>query len=188
MALAWHYAGAETVVTSLWNVNDGATHDLMVNFMEKLQNLPAARAMAAAMREQRLKHPDFLDWGGFSVYGSLPQQTSTAASHPTENRSKDVEPTSAPDGNKAAENQAYLLSTRMQPKLPPVAVRDCIFRIAGITDDIAAMDQLDKDMLYMRAASEIPSEFAEKYASQLSADKRTKLQTIIKSGDACNEP
>jgi hypothetical protein len=86
------------------------------------------------------------------------------------------------------ENQDYLLSTRKHPNIPPVAVRDCLFQMAGITDEIAAMDQLDKDMLYMRAASEIPSEFAEDYASRLSADKRMKLQTIIKSGDACNEP
>jgi hypothetical protein len=50
------------------------------------------------------------------------------------------------------------------------------------------MDQLDKDMLYMRAAWELPSEFAEKYPSQLSADKRTKLQMIVKSGVTCNEP
>jgi CHAT domain len=188
MALAWHYAGAETVVTSLWNVNDGATHDLMVNFMEKLQMLPAARAMAVAMREQRLEHPNFLDWAGFSVYGGLPQRTSTADIRPTGNRSKNSQPTSAPDENKAVENQDYLLSTRKHPNIPPVAIRDCLFQMAGITDEIAAMDQLDKDMLYMRAASEIPSEFAEDYASRLSANKRMKLQTIIKSGDACNEP
>jgi hypothetical protein len=109
---------------------------------------------------------------------------------PHENQSKDSQPImSSPDRGPAIEKGGDLLLTRKDvPKLPPTAVRDCAFRMAGITDEIASMDQLDKDMLYMRAAWEIPSEFAEKYASQLSADKRTKLQTIVKSGIACNEP
>jgi hypothetical protein len=109
---------------------------------------------------------------------------------PPENRSKTSQPIiSAPDTGQAIEKQTDLLSTRKDvPKLPPTAVRDCAFRMAGITDEIAMMDQLDKDMLYMRASWELPSEFAEKYASQLSADKRTKLQTIVKSGVTCNEP
>jgi hypothetical protein len=109
---------------------------------------------------------------------------------PPDNQSKTPQSTiSTPNTDHTTVKQTDLLSTRKDvEKLPPTAVRDCAFRMAGITDEIATMDQLDKDMLYMRAAWELPSEFAEKYPSQLSADKRTKLQMIVKLGATCNEP
>jgi CHAT domain-containing protein len=72
MALTWHFAGAGTVVTSLWNVNDAATHDLMIDFMARVQQVPPARAMADAMRHQRTNYPRYADWASFSVYGGLP--------------------------------------------------------------------------------------------------------------------
>jgi hypothetical protein len=85
--------------------------------------------------------------------------------------------------------QADILATRKGgTKLPTVEARDCAFRMAGITSELSSMDQLDKDLLYIRAGYDLPSEFAEKYASQISDDKRTKLQILIKSGVSCSQP
>jgi CHAT domain-containing protein len=74
MALAWHYAGADSVVTSLWNVNDAATRDLMVDFMNLVQTVPPSRALAEAMRKQRVTRPEPANWASFAVYGGLPTE------------------------------------------------------------------------------------------------------------------
>jgi hypothetical protein len=73
MALNWYYAGADAVVTSLWNVDDSETHDLMLAFMRRVkQEVPPSRALAEAMVEQRAVRPDSLDWASFTIYGGLP--------------------------------------------------------------------------------------------------------------------
>ena len=72
MALAWHYSGAGAVVTSLWNVNDDTTRDLMNDFMRRVNEAPPSRAMAETMRHRLQLNPDYNDWASFVVYGALP--------------------------------------------------------------------------------------------------------------------
>lgn len=74
MAQAWYYSGASVVVTSLWNVNDVTTHTLMIDFMQQLAIGSPARALAEAMRMQRDRDSNYLDWASFTVYGGLPLQ------------------------------------------------------------------------------------------------------------------
>jgi hypothetical protein len=54
MALAWHYAGAGTVIMSLWNVPDAATGDLMTEFSRLLETETPAEALASDL--SRSKH------------------------------------------------------------------------------------------------------------------------------------
>jgi hypothetical protein len=74
MAQAWYYSGASVVVTSLWNVNDVTTHTLMIDFMQHLSKGSPARALAEAMRMQRDRDSNYIDWASFTVYGGLPLQ------------------------------------------------------------------------------------------------------------------
>jgi hypothetical protein len=97
--------------------------------------------------------------------------------------------TSNPELDSNDNVRADILATRKDgTKLPTVEALDGAFRMAGITSELSSMDQLDKDLFYIRAGHDLPSEFAEKYASQISDDKRTKLQILIKSGVSCSEP
>ena len=71
MARAWQRAGASSVVMSLWNVDDAATRDLMLNFMRLDQQKPPDKALQEAMKNAREKYPnDPALWAGFSVFGS----------------------------------------------------------------------------------------------------------------------
>ena len=69
---AFRLAGAETVVMSLWKVEDKATEALMVNFYTALK---AGKGKAAALREAALNlkkqgysHPYY--WGPFILAGN----------------------------------------------------------------------------------------------------------------------
>src|SRR5690606_36265727 len=63
-------AGAETVMISLWKVDDEATRDLMVRFYTYLAS---GRSMHEALRgaqlDQRALRPDPSQWGGFILVG-----------------------------------------------------------------------------------------------------------------------
>ncbi len=70
---AFFYAGADSVVVSLWNVNDFATGEFMKSFY---QNLSRGMAKDAALRQAKLamlksrgewKHPYF--WAPFVLVG-----------------------------------------------------------------------------------------------------------------------
>jgi hypothetical protein len=88
-----------------------------------------------------------------------------------------------------------LLSKRIDlNRMPSVSARNCSLRMAGVMDALAGLDDLDLDMLYMRAARDTPAEFAvaktettppKKYATLMPLDGRNRLQTIIKSGTPC---
>ena len=71
MAMAWLYAGASSVVMSLWNVDDAATRQLMTTFIRHAATKPPDKALQEAMKETRHKYPnDPALWAGFSVFGS----------------------------------------------------------------------------------------------------------------------
>ncbi|MCA1368049.1 hypothetical protein I6F15_11615 [Bradyrhizobium sp. BRP14] len=84
-----------------------------------------------------------------------------------------------------------LLSRSMEgTRLPEVALRDCLFKKAGVFDAVQGLDQFDRDMLYLRAASAPLSEFKKMetetsppvaYRDLLSPDAMTKLMTLLKS-------
>ncbi len=97
------------------------------------------------------------------------------------------------------DKKADLLSSRSGAAhiIPVPSVRDCAFRMAGVVGNVATLDQLDKDLVYLRASEDTPSAFAARqttttipksYAALIPADGRTKLQTIIKSHVACEPP
>ena len=75
---AFHLAGARTVVSSLWSVNDRSTAELMVPFMEKLCRQPDAdeadalrnsqlEMIAALRRYRNHAHPFY--WAAFTLSG-----------------------------------------------------------------------------------------------------------------------
>jgi tetratricopeptide (TPR) repeat protein len=64
-------AGAETVVTSLWKVNDEVTRQLMEGYYHRLvSGHGRTRALREAMRELRRKYPHPHDWAAFTALGS----------------------------------------------------------------------------------------------------------------------
>ena len=72
LARAFAYAGAKSIVTSLWSVNDQKTKDLMLLFYK---NLRKGKSKSEALREAKLSfiakndnpnaHPFF--WAGFNA-------------------------------------------------------------------------------------------------------------------------
>jgi hypothetical protein len=95
------------------------------------------------------------------------------------------------------EAQADLLSRKISMhNMPSVGVEECVFQLAKITQYLSRLDQLDKDMLYLRAAIYAPAEFAAHgtetepsipYAKLIPEKGRTRLQTIIKSRIGCSQ-
>lgn len=71
MRRALAIAGAETVVTSLWEVNDATTHDLMLRFYRGLlDGKGRAEALDAAMEQVRQAHPHPYYWAPFLAIGA----------------------------------------------------------------------------------------------------------------------
>ena len=63
-------AGAETVVTSLWKVNDGTTAELMEGYYRRLlTGQGRAAALREAMKELRQKKPHPYYWAPFIAIG-----------------------------------------------------------------------------------------------------------------------
>jgi CHAT domain-containing protein len=90
LARAWWAAGAPQVVMSLWNIDDSATHDLMVDFMERLvadrpdadertSKQHAEEALRSAMLKARERNPDPALWAGFALFG-LPTAAASSRS------------------------------------------------------------------------------------------------------------
>ncbi|MBC7767354.1 MAG: CHAT domain-containing protein [Phycisphaerales bacterium] len=66
---AFQNAGAQTVVMSLWNVDDAATNHMMQGFARKLAETGRpASSFAAAVRETRARYPDPRLWASFEVF------------------------------------------------------------------------------------------------------------------------
>jgi CHAT domain-containing protein len=73
---AFIYAGAPTVIASLWKVDDEATSFLMTAFYAHLkQGKGKAAALRAAQRETRAKYPHPYYWAAFVLTGAPGAQT-----------------------------------------------------------------------------------------------------------------
>ncbi len=72
LSRAFVLAGASAVVSTLWNVNDQATEDLMQDFTAGLLAMRPADAFRAAMLAGRDRHPDDPAlWAGVMLFGGL---------------------------------------------------------------------------------------------------------------------
>ncbi len=71
LARAFHLAGVDDVVMTLWSVDDAATELLMTRFATFVQGgLGADEALRQAMQVTRKAYPDPVLWASFSVFGS----------------------------------------------------------------------------------------------------------------------
>ncbi|MEM7510474.1 MAG: CHAT domain-containing protein [Bacteroidota bacterium] len=70
---AFHIAGAENIIMSLWSVDDQATQELMQIFMEEIQKpqkyFPAGH-LRKAMLTYKEKRPDPIYWAAFANFGT----------------------------------------------------------------------------------------------------------------------
>jgi len=64
------YAGAKTIVASLWPVSDEATAYLMTLFYQNLKNMPSAAAFRAAQLKTKEKFPNPFYWASFQLIGA----------------------------------------------------------------------------------------------------------------------
>jgi CHAT domain-containing protein/Tfp pilus assembly protein PilF len=80
---AFIYAGAPTVVASLWSVNDEATGLLMASFYRHLKaGMGKAEALRAAQADTRVKYPNPFYWAAFVLTGD-PGDRSPVGVQPT---------------------------------------------------------------------------------------------------------
>jgi CHAT domain-containing protein len=85
---AWYHAGAPQIVMSLWNIDDDATKDLMLAFMQRTgAGAMTEFALREAMLETRPRHADPALWASVALFGlpSPPQR-------PSERRARSVSP------------------------------------------------------------------------------------------------
>jgi CHAT domain-containing protein len=67
----WLYAGAHSVVVSLWDVNDRSTASLMGRFYQRLRQTPdRAAALRDAMLATREEDPHPYHWAPFVLIGA----------------------------------------------------------------------------------------------------------------------
>lgn len=64
------YAGARSIVASLWEVDDAATAELMISFYEHLASLGPQEALRQAQLQTRAKHPAPRLWAAFEITGN----------------------------------------------------------------------------------------------------------------------
>ncbi|WP_124538238.1 CHAT domain-containing protein [Piscinibacter terrae] len=63
------FAGADTIVASLWEVDDASTSFLMTRFYTHLKTHDAPTALHMAQRDTAQKWPEPFHWAGFAVIG-----------------------------------------------------------------------------------------------------------------------
>jgi CHAT domain-containing protein len=66
---AFLYAGTPSVISTLWQVDDRATAELMIRFYTHMKNQNKARALQAAQLELMKKYPNPYFWGAFILTG-----------------------------------------------------------------------------------------------------------------------
>lgn len=64
------YAGARSLVSSLWQVDDQATRDLMVNFYTNLSKMTKDEALKQAQLKVKEQYPHPYYWAAFLLTGS----------------------------------------------------------------------------------------------------------------------
>jgi len=64
------YAGARSIVASLWEVDDAATAQLMESFYQNLANHDKREALRLAQIETRRRYPEPWYWAAFNIVGS----------------------------------------------------------------------------------------------------------------------
>jgi CHAT domain-containing protein len=65
------YAGARSLISSLWQVDDEATRDLMVNFYTNLSTMSKDAALRQAQIKIKRQYPDPYYWAAFLLTGSV---------------------------------------------------------------------------------------------------------------------
>jgi CHAT domain-containing protein len=66
------YAGARSIVSSLWKVDDKATRDLMVGFYERIPRMKKDKALREAQLNVKQRYPHPFYWAAFQLTG-LPE-------------------------------------------------------------------------------------------------------------------
>ena len=69
MIRAWMFAGAPTVVASLWKLDDRSTSELMGEFYKNLKTMGRAEALQRAQIAMMKKYENPYYWGAFVLYG-----------------------------------------------------------------------------------------------------------------------
>lgn len=68
--LGFLYAGARSLVSSLWQVDDQATRDLMVNFYTNLSKMSKDEALRRAQLSVKKQYPHPFYWAAFLLIGN----------------------------------------------------------------------------------------------------------------------
>ena len=63
------YAGARSIVSSLWKVDDKATRDLMVGFYERIPRMEKDKALREAQLNVKKRYPHPFYWAAFQLTG-----------------------------------------------------------------------------------------------------------------------
>jgi len=64
------YAGAGSLISSLWQVDDQATHDLMVDFYSNRKTMPKDESLRQAQIKVKQKYPHPFYWAAFLLTGN----------------------------------------------------------------------------------------------------------------------
>lgn len=70
MTRGFFYAGASSVISSLWAVDDEATYQMMTRFYKELGTSSKADALLKAQREVKAKYPHPFYWAAFQLSGN----------------------------------------------------------------------------------------------------------------------
>ena len=69
LTLGFLYAGARSIVASLWAVDDAATEQLMVSFYRNLDTHDKRESLRLAQIETRKTYPHLMFWAAFQIVG-----------------------------------------------------------------------------------------------------------------------
>jgi CHAT domain-containing protein len=64
------YAGASSIISSLWEVDDAATYQMMTDFYRALDKRGKAEALLTAQRAVKAKYPHPYYWAAFQLAGN----------------------------------------------------------------------------------------------------------------------